>query len=157
MSNDLNQPIYNLRSKRIRANGEHSPPLAPLSEGFIRASDLLYRQSVTIGDSGTPKGDIEESAQAQELVLDLPQKRDDEGGSVSEADRPSEVAATGDQRIDDSTGEAPRSDSSSSCSVVAEQDAHDNGPEVFRLRIRVLNKLTHRYEYHDVWINPNNI
>lgn len=147
MSNDTQQPNYNLRSKRVRAGA---------SEGFIRASDLLRRHEERSGDiHQTTEANQEPMPPSQELVPDLSPNRSDEGGSSAPTEGTSQVDATGHQGLDDSSGDAPRQQPPSTPGPVAEQDTEDNRHEVLRLRVQVRDKRNHKITY--VWIPINTL
>jgi len=154
MSNDNNQPNYNLRSRRTIAPAMSSSTTP--SDGFIRASELLRRNDEERGvdrcDSNT-EDKQEEPASTQELVPDILENDNDEGGSTQPTQGASSTDTARDQRDNDSPREAQGQHDPPAHSAVAAQDTSDNGPQILRLRVRVWNKYTHRYTYEYVSIN----
>ena len=150
MSDERSEPLYNLRSKRVKA-----PAGSKLSEGFIRASELLRRtEELGLGgDHEATQVEQEGSIASQELVPDLPPNRSDEGASERATEEPSQVEADRDQGVPDSSREAQGQQPSSPHRLVAEQAAEDSEQEVLRLRVRVSDPKTHRVQY--VWIPVN--
>lgn len=139
MSNDTNKPNYNLRSKRVRAE---SP-----SEGFITASELLYRRQLE------EPGDLHETTQPEEaasheVVSDIPSNRSDEGASERATEEQQSTQQVGDQGVPDSPGDAPRPASPSAHSPVAQQEAEHDRQEVLRLRVQEAWQLHN----NEVWV-----
>ena len=136
MSDERSEPLYNLRSKRVKA-----PAGSKLSEGFIRASELLriHEASAT-----------EQEAASHEVVPDVPPSNDDEGGGTQEASRAPSTEPIGDQGSDDSPREAQGQQPAHSCGVVAQQEAEHKEPELLRLRVRVSEDdfLEHMFGYY---------
>ena len=137
MSNERSEPIYNLRSKRVSAPAPRASTASDLSEGFIRASELLRREEELRGVHDDTPAQQEESTSGQELVPDVSSNERDEGGSLATTEGTCATQQVGDKGDNDSSGEAQGQQSASPHSSVVEQATGDNQQELLRLRVRV--------------------
>jgi len=135
MSNERSEPVYNLRSKRVSAPAPRASTASDISEGFIRASELLRREEELRGvhEDSTPQ----QEAASNEMVPDISSNERDEGGSPATTEGTCPTQSTGHQGSHDSAGEAQGQPPTPPHSPVAEQEVEHNEPQVLRLRVRV--------------------
>ena len=135
MSNERSEPIYNLRSKRVSAPAPRASTASDISEGFIRASELLRREEELRGfhEDSTPQ----QEAASKEMVPDIPSNERDEGGSPATTEGTCSTQPTGHQGSDDSAGEAQGQPPTPPHSPLAEQAVDNQRQELLRLRVRV--------------------
>lgn len=151
MSNDVPQPRYNLRRKRLDASKSASPspkPAGPPAAYFVAVSELIRREEEL---AGLDQGQQGKEIKREELVSDLPPVDDDEGGGTNKVASPQWTVANGDQRIIDSSGEAQGPTTSlAHCNMVGETIEH-HGPEILRLRVQVRDKRSHTLRYRYIY------